>query len=130
MDITNQIHGASFVLAVFLTSLVWYFALKIYTWFLKKELRDMAASELPVSMEDIEHSRNLERAVYDVELRRRDLKIAEQKLAVAEANAKVENSLSRIDQLNHQIESEKIETAGRKARKNFAEVGSDLKPAQ
>ena len=92
-------------------------------------MREQVVSDLPVSMEDIEHSRNLERAVYDVELRRRDLKIAEQKLAVAEANAKVENSLSRIDELNHQIETDKIVTAGKKARKNYAEVGSDLKTA-
>ena len=129
MDIINQIHGASFVLAVIVTSVVWYFVLKIYTWYLKREMRDGIVSNLPVSMEDIEHSRNLERAVYDVELKRRDLKIAEQKLAVAEANAKVENSLSRIDQLNHQIESDKIDTAGKKARKNYAEVGADLKAA-
>lgn len=129
MDIFNHIHGASFVLAIFVTSAVWYFAFKVYAWYLRKEMRELVASDLPVSMEDIEHSRNLERAVYDVELRRRDLKIAEQKLAVAEANAKVENSLSRIDELNHQIESDKIETAGKKARKNYAEVGADLKTA-
>jgi hypothetical protein len=129
MDIINQIHGASFVLSAFVTSIVWYFAFKIYAWYLKKEIRELAVNDLPVSMEDIEHSRNLERAVYDVELRRRDLKIAEQKLAVAEANAKVENSLSRIDELNHKIESDKIETAGKKARKNYAEVGADLKVA-
>lgn len=129
MDIINKIDGASFVLAVILTSTVWYFVLKIYAWYIKKEMREQVVSDLPVSMEDIEHSRNLERAVYDVELRRRDLKIAEQKLAVAEANAKVENSLSRIDELNHQIEADKIVTAGKKARKNYAEVGSDLKTA-
>ena len=129
MDIINKIDGASFVLAVILTSTVWYFVLKIYAWYIKKEMREQVVSDLPVSMEDIEHSRNLERAVYDVELRRRDLKIAEQKLAVAEANAKVENSLSRIDELNHQIETDKIVTAGKKARKNYAEVGSDLKTA-
>lgn len=92
-------------------------------------MREGIVSNLPVSMEDIEHSRNLERAVYDVELRRRDLKIAEQKLSVAEAAAKVENSLSRIDELNHKIESDKIDAAGKKARKNYAEVGSDLKSA-
>ena len=129
MDIINKIDGASFILAVILTSTVWYFVLKIYAWYIKKEMREQVVSDLPVSMEDIEHSRNLERAVYDVELRRRDLKIAEQKLAVAEANAKVENSLSRIDELNHQIETDKIVTAGKKARKNYAEVGSDLKTA-
>ena len=129
MDIINKIDGASFILAVILTSTVWYFVLKIYAWYIKKEMREQVVSDLPVSMEDIEHSRNLERAVYDVELRRRDLKIAEQKLAVAEANAKVENSLSRIDELNHQIEADKIVTAGKKARKNYAEVGSDLKTA-
>ena len=129
MDIINKIDGASFVLAVILTSTVWYFVLKIYAWYIKKEMREQVVSDLPVSMEDIEHSRNLERAVYDVELRRRDLKIAEQKLAVAEANAKVENSLSRIDELNHKIESDKIEVAGKKARKNYAEVGTDLKSA-
>ena len=129
MDIINKFDGASFVLAVILTSTVWYFVLKIYAWYIKKEMREQVVSDLPVSMEDIEHSRNLERAVYDVELRRRDLKIAEQKLAVAEANAKVENSLSRIDELNHQIEADKIVTAGKKARKNYAEVGSDLKTA-
>jgi len=129
MDIINKIDGASFTLAVIATSTVWYFILKIYAWYIKKEMRNDMVSDLPVSMEDIEHSRNLERAVYDVELRRRDLKIAEQKLAVAEADAKVENSLSRIDELNHMIESDKIEVAGKKARKNYAEVGSDLKSA-
>lgn len=129
MDIINKIDGASFTLAVIATSTVWYFILKIYAWYIKKEMRNDMVSDLPVSMEDIEHSRNLERAVYDVELRRRDLKIAEQKLAVAEADAKVENSLSRIDELNHKIESDKIEVAGKKARKNYAEVGSDLKSA-
>ena len=122
MDIINQIHGASFVLSAFVTSLVWYFAFKIYAWYLKKEMRELAVADLPISMEDIEHSRNLERAVYDVELKRRDLKIAEQKLAVAEANAKVENSLSRIDELNHQIEAEKIETVGKKVRKSLTEA--------
>jgi hypothetical protein len=127
MDIINKIDGASFVLAVIATSFVWYFILKIYAWYIKKEMRNDMVSDLPVSMEDIEHSRNLERAVYDVELRRRDLKIAEQKLSVAEAAAKVENSLSRIDELNHKIESDKIDVAGKKARKNYAEVGSDLK---
>jgi len=127
MDIFKQIDAASFILAVIATSFVWYFILKIYTWYLKKEMRNDAVSDLPVSMEDIEHSRNLERAVHDVELRRRDLKIAEQKLSVAEAAAKVENSLSRIDELNHKIESDKIEVAGKKARKNYAEVGTDLK---
>lgn len=85
-------------------------------------MRELAVADLPISMEDIEHSRNLERAVYDVELKRRDLKIAEQKLAVAEANAKVENSLSRIDELNHQIEAEKIETVGKKVRKSLTEA--------
>jgi hypothetical protein len=129
MDITNKIDGASFVLAVIVTSAIWYFILKIYAWYLKKQLREGVVSDLPVSMEDIEHSRNLERAVYDVELRRRDLKIAEQKLSVAEAAAKVENSLSRIDELNHKIEADKIDAAGKKARKNYAEVGSDLKSA-
>jgi hypothetical protein len=129
MDIINKVDGASFVLAVILTSTVWYFILKIHAWYIKKEMREQGVSDLPLTMEDIEHSRNLERAVYDVELRRRDLKIAEQKLSVAEANAKVENSLSRIDELNHQLESDKIETAGKKARKNYAEVGSDLKVA-
>jgi len=129
MDIINKIDGASFVLATIVTSSVWYFILKINTWYVKRQMRDGIISDLPVSMEDIEHSRNLERAVYDVELRRRDLKIAEQKLAVAEANAKVENSLSRIDELNHKIESDKIDTAGKKARKNYAEVGADLKVA-
>jgi hypothetical protein len=129
MDIINKIDGASFVLAVIVTSAIWYFILKIYAWILKKEIRDGVVSDLPVSMEDIEHSRNLERAVYDVELRRRDLKIAEQKLSVAEAAAKVENSLSRIDELNHKIEADKIDAAGKKARKNYAEVGSDLKSA-
>jgi hypothetical protein len=129
MDIINKIDGASFTLAVIATSTVWYFILKIYAWYIKKEMRNDMVSDLPVSMEDIEHSRNLERAVYDVELRRRDLKIAEQKLAVAEADAKVENSLSRIDELNHKIESDKIEVAGKKARKSYAEVGSDLKVA-
>jgi hypothetical protein len=127
MDIIKQIDGASFILAVFITSIVWYFILKIQSWYIRKELREAGVSNLPLSMEDIEHSRNLERAVHDVEIRRRDLKIAEQKLAVAEAAAKVENSLSRIDELNHKIESDKIETAGKKARKNYAEVGSDLK---
>ena len=127
MDIINKIDGASFVLAVIVTSAIWHFILKIYAWYLKKQLREGVVSDLPVSMEDIEHSRNLERAVYDVELRRRDLKIAEQKLSVAEAAAKVENSLSRIDELNHKIEADKIETAGKKARKNYAEVGSDLR---
>ena len=129
MDIINKIDGASFILAVIATSFVWYFILKIYAWYLKKEMRNDAVSDLPLSMEDIEHSRNLERAVHDVELRRRDLKIAEQKLSVAEAAAKVENSLSRIDELNHKIESDKIDSAGKKARKNYAEVGSDLKVA-
>jgi hypothetical protein len=129
MDIINKVDGASFVLAVILTSTVWYFILKIHAWYIKKEMKETMFSDLPVSMEDIEHSRNLERAVQEVELRRRDLKIAEQKLQVAEANAKVESSLARIDQLNHQIEAEKIDTAGKKARKNYAEVGSDLKVA-
>lgn len=115
MDIINQIHGSSFVLAVLITSVVWYIAFRIYSWWLKKELKENMHSDLPISMEDIEHSRNLERAVYDVELRRRDLKIAEQKLAVAEANAKVENSLTRIDELNHEIEVVKIDKAAKKA---------------
>ena len=129
MELASQIHGASFVLAIFLTSIVWYFILKIYAWYLKKQMKEQGISDLPLTMEDIEHSRNLERAVYEVELKRRDLKIAEQKLAVAEANAKVENSLSRIDELNHQLESDKIDAAGKNARKNYAEVGSDLKVA-
>lgn len=115
MDIVNQIHGSSFVLAIFLTSIVWYIAFRIYGWWLKKEIREGTYSDLPVSMEDIEHSRNLERAVYDVELKRRDLKLAEQKLAVAEANAKVENSLTRIDELNHEIEVVKLDKAAKKA---------------
>lgn len=122
MDIINQIHGSSFVLAVFVTSIVWYFAFKIYAWYIKKELREIAASELPISMEEIEHSRNLERAVFDVELKRRDLKIAEQKLSVAEANAKVESSLSRIDELNHEIEVVKIDKAAKKVSKNTADA--------
>ena len=115
MDIINQIHGSSFTLAIFLTSFVWYIAFRVYSWWLKKELKEHMHSELPISMEDIEHSRNLERAVYDVELKRRDLKIAEQKLAVAEAEAKVENSLARIDELNHEIEVVKIDKAAKKA---------------
>jgi hypothetical protein len=115
MDIVNQIHGSSFVLAVFVTSIVWYIAFRVYSWWLKKEMKEHMHSELPISMEDIEHSRNLERAVYDVELKRRDLKIAEQKLAVAEANAKVESSLNRIDELNHEIEVVKIDKAAKKS---------------
>ena len=115
MDIINQIHGSSFTLAVIVTSVIWYIAFKVYAWWLKKELKENLHSDLPLSMEDIEHSRNLERAVYDVELRRRDLKIAEQKLAVAEADAKVENSLARIDELNHEIEVVKIDKAAKRA---------------
>lgn len=127
MDVIKQLDGASIILAVIATSFVWYFILKIYAWYLKREMRNGVVNDLPVSMEDIEHSRNLERAVYEVELKRRDLKIAEQRLSVAEAAAKVENSLSRIDELNHKIESDKIDAAGKKARKNYAEVGADLK---
>ena len=115
MEIINQIHGTSFTFAVFTTSIVWYIAFTVYKWWLKKELKEQMHSDLPLSMEDIEHSRNLERAVHDVELRRRDLKISEQKLAVAEADAKVESSLSRIDELNHEIEVVKIDKAAKKA---------------
>lgn len=123
MDIVSQIHGSSFTLAVFVTSVVWYIAFRVYSWWLKKEMKEHLHSELPISMEDIEHSRNLERAVFDVELKRRDLKIAEQKLAVAEANAKVESSLSRISELNHEIEVVKIDKAAKKiAAKNASDA--------
>jgi hypothetical protein len=114
MDIVNQIHGSSFVLAIFLTSAVWYFAFKIYRWWLKKELKEQMENDLPISMEEIEHSRELERAVQNVELRRRDLKIAEQRLQVAEANAKVEGSLTRIDELNREIEVVKLDKVAKK----------------
>ena len=128
MDIINQIHGGSFVVAVILTSIVWYFAFKIYKWLLQREMKENMYSALPISMEEIEHSRNLERAVQDVELRRRDLKISEQKLAVAEANAKVESSLSRIGELNRELEVIKVDKGSKKLIKDkYAEVGSEVK---
>jgi H+/gluconate symporter-like permease len=128
MDIINQIHGGSFIIAVILTSIVWYIAFKIYKWLLQREMKENMHSSLPVSMEEIEHSRNLERAVQDVELRRRDLKISEQKLAVAEANAKVESSLTRIGQLNQELEVIKVDKGAKKLIKDkYAEVGSEVK---
>jgi len=114
MDIINQLHGGSFVLAVILTSAVWYIAFKIYKWWLKKEFKEQMENNLPLTMEEIEHSRELERATQNVELRRRDLKIAEQRLQVAEANAKVESSLIRIADLNRDLEVVKLDKSAKK----------------
>jgi hypothetical protein len=114
MDIINQLHGSSFVLAVILTSAVWYIAFKIYKWWLKKEFKEQMENNLPLTMEEIEHSRELERATQNVELRRRDLKIAEQRLQVAEANAKVESSLTRIADLNRDLEVVKLDKSAKK----------------
>jgi hypothetical protein len=114
MDIINQLHGSSFVLAVILTSAVWYIAFKIYKWWLKKEFKEQMENNLPLTMEEIEHSRELERATQNVELRRRDLKIAEQRLQVAEANAKVESSLTRIADINRDLEVVKLDKSAKK----------------
>ena len=114
MDIINQLHGSSFVLAVILTSAVWYIAFKIYKQWLKKEFKEQMENNLPLTMEEIEHSRELERATQNVELRRRDLKIAEQRLQVAEANAKVESSLTRIADLNRDLEVVKLDKSAKK----------------
>ena len=40
MDIINQIHGGSFIIAVILTSIVWYIAFKIYKWLLQREMKE------------------------------------------------------------------------------------------
>lgn len=96
-------------------SVIWWTLLLLTKINMKRKLRREMYANLPTSMEEIEHSRNLERAVHEVELRRRDLRIAELKLELAESEAKVGESMTRIDVLNHNLEIIKLEMAAKKA---------------
>lgn len=97
-------------------SVLWWIILLLSKMVLRRKIRQEMYANLPTSMEEIEHSRNLERAVNEVEMRRRDLKIAELRLELAESEAKVGESLSRIDVLNHNLEITMLELSAKRAR--------------
>lgn len=97
-------------------SVLWWIILLFSKMVLRRKIRQEMYANLPTSMEEIEHSRNLERAVNEVEMRRRDLKIAELKLELAESEAKVGESLSRIDVLNRNLEVTLLELSAKRAR--------------
>jgi hypothetical protein len=81
---------------------------------------------LPMTLEQIDADKDVIRAHHVVDLQRLKLRIAEIEATEAEANAKLHESLSRIDKLNRRIEVLQIKLAARKITKEIKRVDEQL----
>lgn len=101
----HSLVGLMLVLIGFLAaSLVWFY---LHKWLMARAATKMKwelTQNLPKSIEEIEADKRLVEARHHLELQHLQTRIAEIKLKEAEAEAKVADSLSKIDRLNHKIE--------------------------
>ena len=113
----HSLIGIMLVLIGFLgASLIWFY---LHKWLMARAATKMKwelTQNLPKSIEEIEADKRLVEARHHLELQHLQTRIAEIKLKEAEAEAKVADSLSKIDRLNHKIELLYLELVAKSVR--------------
>ena len=89
-----------------------------------RQARREFSNGMPITIEQLESERRLNQARTQLEIQHLLTRIAEIELREAEAEAKVTESLSVIDRLNHQVELLNLDITARKKREELTTYSS------
>ena len=121
--------GISLIVAGFLgANIMWIY---LHGWLKNRAIRQVRrelSNIMPITIEQLEAERRLNAARSQLEMQHLLTRIAEIELREAEADAKVNESMSIIDRLNHTVELLNLEIAARKKREELTLYSSLDKP--
>ena len=123
--------GISLIAAGFLAAnFIWLY---LHGWLKRrsiKKVRRELSNIMPITIEQLEAERRLNAARTRLEIQHLLTRIAEIELRESEAEAKVTESMSIIDRLNHRVELLNLDLAARKKREELTLYSSLDKPSE
>ena len=123
MDIITE-HMPTTILVFILTSGVWYGILKVYGFFITRNLKLEMYAAAPMSAEELQARIHMEKARADVIIAQKELRMAELRQTIAEYHAKVADQITRMDVMNHEMELLRLEVSVKKLKESTAEANT------